>query len=130
MRGVDPCMSSKLKPVLEEFGLTDIKHDHRNLPLGWGPEEIGPPFKKVRSGLAIIWHGQEVSSAYLFSIFQQNVMSTIRSCKPQMSVVLGETEENLEETISAAEQEMGEEYQSYMTFDSYIVRKLDISTME
>ncbi|RUS21653.1 hypothetical protein BC937DRAFT_91945 [Endogone sp. FLAS-F59071] len=105
MRGIDPCMSSKLKSVLKEFGLTDIKHDHRNLPLGWGPEKIGPPFKT-------------------------NVMSTIRSCKPQMSVVLGQTEESLEEMISAAEQEMGGGYQCYMTFDSYVVKKPDITGME
>ncbi|RUS15066.1 S-adenosyl-L-methionine-dependent methyltransferase [Endogone sp. FLAS-F59071] len=64
LRGIYPKFALTFNDAFEAAGLQNVQHDHRSIPVGWGPPEIA-------------------------SISAKNVMSIIEMLKPTITLTLG-----------------------------------------
>ncbi|RUS14399.1 hypothetical protein BC937DRAFT_93882 [Endogone sp. FLAS-F59071] len=87
-------MVLNLRPILEEAGLTDIHQDHRSMPVGWGPDEVGLPFKA-------------------------SMVAHMANFKAMMISTLGVGQEDYDDLTAGLLGEAGNEYKSYMNFMSF-----------
>lgn len=94
MHNINGRIALNLRPILEEAGLTDIHQDHRSMPVGWGPEVVGPPFKA-------------------------NVIAHLENFKAMMISTLEVGQEDFDELAAGLLEEVGNEYKSYMNFMSF-----------
>lgn len=46
-RGIDSTLVTRLDELLRASGLSNITHEHRSVGVGWGPSNLGLPFKEV-----------------------------------------------------------------------------------
>ncbi|RUS32037.1 hypothetical protein BC938DRAFT_476432 [Jimgerdemannia flammicorona] len=97
MRGIVPSIVREVGGMLEATGIEDVVHDHRSIPVGWGPAEVAVPSTK-------------------------NLVAFFESMKPTMLLVLGIPELEYDTLIGEASEELNT-YQTYWNIDYAFGRK-------
>ncbi|RUS22160.1 hypothetical protein BC937DRAFT_90202 [Endogone sp. FLAS-F59071] len=98
IRGINLRISSLLRPMFEAAGVKDIKMDYRSVPVGWGPEDLGPQVKA-------------------------NLFTALPEFKNIVITALGTGEEEYDELVAEALNETGNEYKSYINMTSIVGKK-------
>lgn len=122
LRGISPKFALTFNDAFEAAGLQNVQHDHRSIPVGWGPLEIASISAKVSLTTCLfIRHFAACDFTTILPLFfldslffsqMQNVLSIFESLKPTVTLTLGLSSKEYDE-MSA---DCMDEFAKYKTY--------------